>query len=232
MTKYRDDKSHIATSPILSMPEKSGQIQKSYLSSPRYLAFLESIKKYDLSQSKSSDKTVRFASKIREEFKKDYGVIKSSSMEYFISKDKYKVYDSLLLYKINQMRKKCRVPSQAKYIENLSKAVKADKIGNCADVSLICAKEIFDKKSDYKASVLDLKMVTPGNIFENHVAVLVSPKNEKGNGLNSKSVIVDNWLGGVYYYKDWQKIIKKVFKPVDIIVNADDSVWNNFENHK
>ena len=45
----------------------------------------------------------------------------------------------------------------------------------------------------------------------NHVAVLVRDKKDKTEKHSKNSIVVDNWLGGVFKYSDWLKVMQKLY---------------------
>lgn len=185
----------------------------SYFSEPKYLELKELVMKYDLSENfiLNSEK-LNFASKCRNSFIKNFGILKSSSMQDLVLKPLSPNYDMALNDNINKMRKECREESD--YSKSLKIRMKERKIGNCTDIALVTADDINQKQDKYKAKLVYASIVND-DMISNHVAVFVKDKKES-NGLNSESIILDNWLGGVFKYSDWLKIVKKIYKSNDV----------------
>ena len=84
------------------------------------------------------------------------------------------------------------------------------KIGNCTDTACVTADAINKNESAYRADFLYASILN-GDMISNHVAVLIQDKAGSNDKLNPDSVVLDNWLGGVFKYKDWVKVIKNLY---------------------
>ncbi len=180
----------------------------SYFSSPKYLELKNMVEKYDLSTNYvlKSEK-LNFASDCRKNFISEFGTIKSGSMQQLVLNPLSPNYDSTLTDNINKMRKECR--SKDNYGKNLKARMKERKIGNCTDISLVTAEDINQKQDKYNAKLLYASILND-DVISNHVAVLVKDKNENDK-VEADSIILDNWLGGVFKYNDWVKIVKHLY---------------------
>lgn len=185
----------------------------SYFSSPKYIELKNLVDKYNLENSDNiSDDTLNFAKAARKNFQKEFGTIKSSSMQDLILQPNSPLYDKNLQNSINSMRKKCR--NNGNYFKNLKSAVKSEKIGNCVDVAALSAYDINHSNNDFNAQLVYASILDKDTIA-NHVAVVIGKNSEKKE-LKPDSIILDNWLGGVFTYKDWEKIIKKLYSSKDV----------------
>ena len=189
----------------------------SYFSSPKYLELKNMVEKYDLSTNYvlKSEK-LNFASDYRKKFVSEFGTIKSSSMQQLVLNPLSPEFDLTLTDKINKMRKECR--SEGNYAKNLKTRMKERKIGNCTDIALVTADDINNK---YKAELLYASILSD-DVISNHVAVLVKDKDEK-NEVSTNSIVLDNWLGGVFKYSDWVKIVKHLYNSNSVSTYVADS---------
>lgn len=198
---------------LFDFPNPQQKNYFSYFSSPKYLELKSLVEKYNQENSNNvSNDTLAFANEYRKNFQKEYGIIKSSSMQDMILKQDSPLYDKDLQASINTMRKKCR--TNGDYYKNLRGAVKSQKIGNCVDVAAISAYDINHSGKDYNAQLVYASILDKDAI-SNHVAVVVGKNSEKQE-LKPDSIILDNWLGGVFTYKDWEKLIKKVYSTNEV----------------
>ena len=185
----------------------------SYFSSPKYLELKNMVEKYDLTENcvLKSDK-LKYASDCRKNFISEFGTIKSGSMQELILNPLSPSFDASLTDNINKMRKECR--TQNDYSKSLKSRMKERKIGNCTDIALVTSDEINQKQNKYDAKLLYASILND-DMISNHVAVLLKDKNEN-NEVNADSIILDNWLGGVFKYNDWIKIVKHLYNSKDV----------------
>lgn len=180
----------------------------SYFSDDKYLNLKSIVKDYDLSNTKNLSDIQRFAVDYKNSFEKQYGYINSSSMELLLFNNPNSKRYKDLMSRINNMRAVCR--NQKSYVSELRKQVKSQKIGNCTDVSAISQDDINKMVSPYKGDFI-YASVLKGDTITNHVAVLVRDKNDKSKDISNDSVVLDNWLGGVFKYSDWLKVMQKLY---------------------
>ncbi len=192
----------------------------SYFSSPKYLDLKNMVEKYDLSTNYvlKSEK-LDYASACRKIFVSEFGTIKSGSMQQLVLNPLSPDFDSSLTDKINKMRKECR--GEGNYAKNLKTLMKERKIGNCTDIALVTADDINKKQNKYKAELLYASILSD-DVISNHVAVLVKDKNEN-NEVSANSIVLDNWLGGVFKYSDWVKIVKHLYNSNSVSTYVADS---------
>lgn len=202
-SEYRNEEKHIFTTK-----NTYSSIPSSYLSSEKYFELKNYIKKYDLCNKKyQNNQKLNFAVNARKNFQKEYGIIKSSTMQDLVLSHKSKKYDYSLNFAINNMRKECR--KNGNYYKNLKNKIKAYKIGNCTDVAAISAFDINKTNKNYDAKIVYASILKKDEIC-NHAAVVIEDKSSNKK-INSDTIILDNWLGGVFTYKDWCKIVKKIY---------------------
>ncbi len=193
---------------FVTKSSESQNSYSSYLSSPKYLELKSMVEKYDLTDNcvLKSDK-LKYASDCRKKFISEYGTIKSGSMQELILNPLSPNLDMSLTDNINKMRKECR--NKDDYSKSLKSCMKERKIGNCTDIALVTADDINEKQNKYDAKLLYTSILND-DMISNHVAVLVKDKTENDE-INENSVILDNWLGGVFKYNDWLKIVKHLY---------------------
>lgn len=197
----------------------SKNTKTSYLSSPKYFEIKELVNKYDLSNKNISISPIlTFAINEKTEFEKEFGTIKSSSMQDIITNPLSQDYDFDLNKKINEMRKTCR--NNGNYAENIAKQMKAKKIGNCCDISAVTQNILNKKNTDYKGDLLYASILSD-NVLCNHIAVLVRQKSETGKTPQKDALVLDNWLGGVFKYENWIKILKKIYNSKEVSTYID-----------
>ena len=167
----------------------------SYFSDAKYLELKSIVNDYDLSNKKNLSDIERFAVDYKTSFEKQYGHINS------------KRYQSLMP-QINNMRKECR--KHKSYVTELKKQVQFQKIGNCTDISAITKDDINKTISPYKGDYIYASIAKDDTLM-NHVAVLVRDKKDKTEKHSKNSIVVDNWLGGVFKYSDWLKVMQKLY---------------------
>ena len=202
---------------IFRFPDLGETAISSYQQSERYLQLNEMVKKYDLTNKSFSTinpLALESAKFYRKDFIKEFGNVKSASMQDLILSSMDVGYDKSLTTRINAMRTRCREDGIQKYAENLTRAVKVLKIGNCTDVSLISKNKINNSNNNLRGELV-YATILKDKTFSNHVAVLVSDGVEKQE-LKNDSIILDNWLGGVFRYKDWIKILSNLYGTRDI----------------
>ena len=192
-----------------------------YFSAPKYLGLKNLVMKYDLSNiSLQNSSKLNFADDCRKSFVKDFGIIKSSSMQQLVLDENSPFFDSALGDNINKMSKECR--QEGNYAKSLRKRMQERKIDNCTDIACVTADEINKKQSAYKADLLYASILN-GDMISNHVAVLIQDKIGSNDKLNADSVVLDNWLGGVFKYKDWVKIIKNLYNSNSVSTHVTDA---------
>ena len=99
-----------------------------YFSAPKYLGLKNLVMKYDLSNTRLINSSkLNFASDCRKNFVKDFGTIKSSSMQQLVLDESSPFFDSALGDNINKMRKESR--KESNYAESLKKKCKNVKSG-------------------------------------------------------------------------------------------------------
>lgn len=197
----------------------SKDTKTSYLSSPKYFEIKELVNKYDLSNKNISISPIlTFTINEKTEFEKEFGTIKSSSMQDIITNPLSQDYDFDLNKKINEMRKTCR--NNENYAENIAKQMKAKKIGNCCDISVVTQNILNKKNTDYKGDLLYASILSD-NALCNHIAVLVRQKSETDKTPQKDALVLDNWLGGVFKYENWIKIIKKIYNSKEVSTYID-----------
>lgn len=180
----------------------------SYFSDAKYLKLKSIVNDYDLSNKKNLSDIERFAVDYKNSFQKEYGYIKSASMELLLfDNPNSKRYQSLMS-QINNMRKECR--KHKSYVTELKKQVQFQKIGNCTDISAITKDDINKTISPYKGDYIYASIAKDDTLM-NHVAVLVRDKKDKTEKHSKNSIVVDNWLGGVFKYSDWLKVMQKLY---------------------
>ena len=202
----------LADSPLILYFSEPKNNYHSYFDSEKYLELKDLCQKYDLSNKNCGvieNPELNFAINSRKNFVKEYGKIKSDSMQELVLDKNSPNFDKTLMQRINNMRKNCRSFSPKVYLEKLSKEVKLKKIGNCTDVSAVSINEMNKMNSNCKGELV-YATILKDEVFYNHAAVLVDSK--KDSKLDKHSIILDNWLGGVFEYKDWIKIISKLYK--------------------
>lgn len=192
----------------------------SYLASSEYQELKKYIAKYDLSHIQVLDtEKLNYAISCRNDYEKEFGVIKSSSMQDLLQNPLEPNYDISLGTNINKMRNVCRKSSD--YSKTLACKMREQKIGNCTDIALVTADKINKSQNKYSAKLL-YASISKGIAISNHVAVFLKDKTDK-DVLSSEAIVLDNWLGGVFKYADWVKIIKKLYKADNVstyITNA------------
>lgn len=161
---------------------------RSYFSSDKYLELKNYVKKYDLSAQKTNDKTLNFVKNARSKFIKEFGNVKSSSMQDLVLNRKSKSYDNNLNTEINNMRKQCR--TSGNYYKNLRSMVKNKRIGNCTDLAAISAYDINNSHSNYKANIVYASILKKDEIY-NHAAVIVKSKFDNDK-LKPDTIVLDN----------------------------------------
>lgn len=193
----------------------------SYFSSPKYFELKYLVSKYDLSQSCLLNfGKLNFASNCRKSFVRDFGTIRSSSMQQLVLEEKSPFFDFELSKQINEMRKECR--KENNYAISIKKRMKERKIGNCTDIALVTAEEINNSQSKYNAKFVYASILND-DLISNHVAVLVQDRQENADKLNAESLVLDNWLGGIFKYNDWVKIIKKLYNSNNVSTYVTDA---------
>ena len=100
--------------------------------------------------------------------------------------------------------------------------MKERKIGNCTDIALVTAEEINNSQSKYNAKFVYASILND-DLISNHVAVLVQDRQENADKLNAESLVLDNWLGGIFKYNDWVKIIKKLYNSNNVSTYVTDA---------
>lgn len=200
-----------STKELQIFARKDSEVQNtfpSYFSSPKYLELKNMVEKYDLSTNYvlKSEK-LNYAANCRRNFISEFGTIKSGSMQQLVLNPLAPNLDSTLTDNINKMRKECR--EEGNYTKSLKARMKERKIGNCTDIALVTADNINQKQNQYKAELLYASILSD-DVICNHVAVLVKDKNENNN-VSANSIVLDNWLGGVFKYSDWVKIVKHLY---------------------
>lgn len=196
-----------------------------YYASEKYFELQELLDKYDLMNNISGQESaeILFAAECRKDFKQQYGIIKSSSMQQLLLDESSPAYEKTLLNKINKMRDKCRSFNTKQYVNNLEKQIKLRGIGNCTDISALSINNILKKNSVHKGELIYATMVKDKTIL-NHAAVLIKSKNSDDE-LNKDSIILDNWLGGIFKYQDWIKIMKTLYNTRKTSTYIDTSFW-------
>ena len=159
-----------------------------------------------------------YASACRKNFVSEFGTIKSGSMQQLVLNPLSPDFDSTLTDKINKMRNERR--GEGNYAKNLKTLMKERKIGNCTDIALVTADDINQKQNKYKAELLYASILS-GDVISNPV-VLVKDKNEN-NDVSANSIVLDNWLGGVFKYSDWVKIAKHLYNSNSVSTYVVDS---------
>lgn len=180
----------------------------SYFSDAKYLKLKSIVSNYDLSNKKNLSDIERFAVDYKNSFQKEYGYIKSASMELLLFDNPDSKRYQNLMARINNMRQECR--KQESYVTELKKQVQFQKIGNCTDVSAITKDDINKMISPYKGDYI-YASIAKDDTLTNHVAVLVRDKKDKTEKPSKNSIVVDNWLGGVFKYPDWLKVMQKLY---------------------
>lgn len=193
------------------------QTKASYLSSPKYFELKELVEKYDLTDnSVLISGKLNIAREVRKNFITEFGTIKSSSMQELILNPLSPDYDLSLSDSINKMRQECRKSTD--YAQSLKNKMLERKIGNCTDIALVTANEINQKQGNCRAKLLYARILND-NVISNHVAVLVKNKSESDK-LTPDSIVLDNWLGGVFKYSDWLKIVKQIYNSKEVSTYA------------
>lgn len=142
-------------------------------------------------------------------------------MQFLMMNEYDKGYDSKLSDRINTMRRYCKSWTDRQYADNLGDYMKREKIGNCTDISAVTINSITLQNAGFKGDILYASMFKD-DVISNHAAVLI--RGSKGNEtLNKDSVILDNWLGGVFKYGDWLKILQKLYGTKGISTYIDKS---------
>lgn len=185
----------------------------SYLSSHKCFELKELVGRYDLTDNNVliSEK-LNIAREVRKNFITEFGTIKSSSMQELILNPLSPDYDLSLSDSINKMRQECRKSTD--YVQSLKNKMLERKIGNCTDIALVTANEINQKQGNCRAKLLYARILND-NVISNHVAVLVKNKSESDK-LTPDSIVLDNWLGGVFKYSDWLKIVKQIYNSKEV----------------
>lgn len=188
--------------------ENKSQALFSYFSDAKYLELKSIVSNYDLSNKKNLSDIEKFAVDYKNSFEKQYGNINSASMELLLFDDPNSKRYQNLMARINNMRKECR--KQESYVTELKKQVQSQKIGNCTDISAITKDDINKTISPYKGDYI-YASIAKDDTLTNHVAVLVRDKKENSEKVSKDSIVVDNWLGGVFKYSDWLKVMQKLY---------------------
>lgn len=167
------------------------------------------------------------AQKIINLFKKEYGNLNSSSMQYFYE-PYYKTYekDDETIGKMRSQYERYSLSAKAQFEEEsaLVKKYKLANCGECADlVTKICYEQFKDK---YDISTIIFDSV-PSDQDKQHFAVLLSTKDKK------EEFIVDLWInpekGCIFRKNNWNLMCKELYNTEQSNLETYDS---NFKNLK
>ena len=115
---------------------------------------------------------------IVKDFMKEYGVLKSSSMEYLLLSPHFDSSEESE-NNISYIRENYLDNSRKVEIDNISSLVKKFKTANCGECAELVSKMIFDKYKDKYDFSTVIFSPEPYDGFKTHVAVLVKAKDRE-----------------------------------------------------
>ena len=189
----------------------------------------DEVQKYNLIDTPIDSELFNDAKGIVRDFLKEYGVLKSSSMEYLLLAPHFDSSEETN-NNIGAIRENYLDNSKKVSIDKISSLVKLYKAANCGECAELVSKMIFDKYKD-KYEFSDITFASePYDDLKTHVAVLMKSK-ETG-----EEYVVDTWIdpkkGAIFKKDDWEKMLQKVYDVEKSEINTDSSTYDMLEEER
>lgn len=183
----------------------------------------EEVARYNLLDNQNNSEMINDMKNIIKDFMKEYGVLKSSSMEYLLLSPHFDSSEESE-NNISYIRENYLDNSRKVEIDNISSLVKKFKTANCGECAELVSKMIFDKYKDKYDFSTVIFSPEPYDGFKTHVAVLVKAKDSE------EEYVVDTWVdpknGAIFKKDDWEKMLQKVYGVEKSEVDTDSSTYD------
>ena len=183
----------------------------------------EEVARYNLSDNQNNSELFNDMKNIVKDFMKEYGVLKSSSMEYLLLSPYFDSSEESE-NNISYIRENYLDNSRKVEIDNISSLVKQYKTANCGECAELVSKMIFDKYKDKYDFSTVIFSPEPYDGLKTHVAVLVKAKDSE------EEYVVDTWIdpknGAIFKKDDWEKMLQKVYGVEKSEIDTDSSTYD------